>query len=84
MEHSVFTITTTTILWPFVWDYPYEPVPEETFSHLPILTINHPLEASSIYYDPNIYKTRMWADAQRDGRPAKYRWRFLFNTEKYG
>ena len=19
-------------------------------------------------------KTRMWADAQRDGRPAKYRW----------
>jgi len=21
----------------------------------------------------------MWADAQRDGRPAKYRWRPLFN-----
>jgi len=22
-------------------------------------------------------KTRMWADARRDGRPAKYRWRLL-------
>ena len=22
-----------TILWPFVWDYPSEPVPEETFTH---------------------------------------------------
>jgi len=20
-------------LWPFVWDYPGEPVPEETFTH---------------------------------------------------
>jgi len=25
--------TTTTILRPFVWDYPGEPVPEETFTH---------------------------------------------------
>jgi len=24
--------------------------------------------------------TRMWADAQRDGHPAKYRWRPLLNT----
>jgi len=22
----------------------------------------------------------MWANAQRDGRPAEYRWRRLFNT----
>ena len=22
----------------------------------------------------------MWANAQRDGRPAKYRWRSLFNA----
>jgi len=28
--------------------------------------------------------TRMWANAQRDGRPAKYRWRPLFNTAKFG
>jgi len=26
----------------------------------------------------------MWANAQRDDRPAKYRWRPLFNTAKFG
>jgi len=26
------------------------------------------------------FKTRMWANAQRDGRPAEYRWRPLFNA----
>jgi len=26
----------------------------------------------------------MWADAQSDGRPAKYRWRPLFNAAKFG
>jgi len=26
----------------------------------------------------------MWADAQRDGRPAEYRWRPLLNAEKFG
>jgi len=25
-------------------------------------------------------KTRMWADAQRDGRPVEYRWRPLLNV----
>jgi len=29
-------------------------------------------------------KTRMWANAQRDGRPVKYRWRPLFNAAKFG
>ena len=29
-------------------------------------------------------QTRMWANAQRDGRPAKYRWRPLFNAAKFG
>jgi len=24
----------------------------------------------------------MWANAQRDGRPAEYRWRSLFNAAK--
>jgi len=28
--------------------------------------------------------TRMWANAQRDGRPAKYRWCPLFNAAKFG
>jgi len=26
----------------------------------------------------------MWADAQRDGRPAEYTWRPLFNAAKFG
>jgi len=28
--------------------------------------------------------TRMWANAQRHGRPAEYRWRPLFNTSQFG
>jgi len=28
--------------------------------------------------------TRMWANAQRDGRPAEHRWRLLFNAAKFG
>jgi len=30
------------------------------------------------------HKVEMWANAQRDGRPAKYRWRPLFNATKFG
>jgi len=26
----------------------------------------------------------MWANAQRDGRLAEYRWRFLVNAAKFG
>ena len=28
-------------------------------------------------------KTRMWANAQREGRPAEHRWRPLFNATKF-
>ena len=28
--------------------------------------------------------TRMWANAQPDGRPAEHRWRPLFNVPKFG
>jgi len=31
-----------------------------------------------------VFKTRMWANAQRDGRPAEHRWRLLFNATKFG
>jgi len=31
----VLTTTMTTVLWPFVWDYLGEPVPEETLTHPP-------------------------------------------------
>jgi len=34
--------------------------------------------------DENTCITRMWANAQRDGRPAEYRWRTLFNAAKFG
>ena len=30
-----------------------------------------------------IWKTRMWANAQPDGRPAKHRWRPLFNLQSF-
>jgi len=29
-------------------------------------------------------QTRMWANAQPDGRPAEHRWRPLFNAAKFG
>jgi len=32
----------------------------------------------------NQFKYRMWANAQRDGRPAEHRWRPLFNAAKFG
>jgi len=28
-------------------------------------------------------QTRMWANAQPDGRPAEHRWRPLFNAAKF-
>ena len=31
-----------------------------------------------------IFGTRMWANAQPDGRPAEHRWRPLFNAAKFG
>jgi len=32
----------------------------------------------------NRKKLEMWANVQRDGRPANYRWRPLFNIAKFG
>jgi len=29
-------------------------------------------------------QTRMWANAQPDGRPAEHRWRPLFNAANFG
>jgi len=31
-----------------------------------------------------VTKLEMWANAQRDGRPAEHRWRPLFNATKFG
>jgi len=35
-------------------------------------------------FGSRITETRMWANAQRDGRPAEYRWRPVFNNAKFG
>ena len=32
----------------------------------------------------NESELEIWANAQRDGRPAEYRWRPLFNASKFG
>jgi len=32
----------------------------------------------------NTTQLEMWASAQRDGRPAEYKWRPLFNVAKFG
>ena len=32
----------------------------------------------------NVCALEMWANAQRDGRPAEYRWRPLFSAAKFG
>jgi len=32
----------------------------------------------------NNHELEMWANAQRDGRPAEYRWRPLFSAAKFG
>jgi len=46
------------------------------------------IERSFIYVSKimliNHFNTRMWANAQRDGRPAEHRWRPLFNGAKFG
>ena len=36
------------------------------------------------WHNQLIRKLEMWANAQRDGRPAEYRWRPLFNAAKFG
>jgi len=41
------------------------------------------IEHSTIY-GLCLFVTRMWANAERDGRPAKYRWCPLFNAAKFG
>jgi len=41
-------------------------------------------EYYTLYTRHKLIKTRMWANAQPDGRPAEHRWRPLFNAAKFG
>ena len=55
--HSKYTADTnthTTVLQPFVWDYPGEPVPEETFIHSYPPAHQPSSSASSIYHKPQL------------------------------
>jgi len=42
------------------------------------------LRINELSYGTTDKKTRMWANAQPDGRPAEHRWRPLFNAAKFG
>jgi len=59
--------------------------------HQPILIIFGTRVTERVFYRmffasllTNVSATRMWANAQRDGRPAKHMWRPLFNAAKFG
>ena len=43
-----------------------------------------PIPWSLATADGSMCKTRMWANAQPDGRPVEHRWRPLFNAAKFG
>jgi len=54
--------------------------------HFTLWTIHLPI-ISAIYVEQSSVLTKkleMWANAQRDGRPAEYRWRPLSNATKFG
>jgi len=68
MQHislQATTTTTTTVLRPFVQDYPGESVPEETFTHPPSFN-HHPIFISffhlpwSIALASSLFKMRAW------------------------
>ena len=41
-------------------------------------------QCSFNFFSNKMTKLEMWANAQRDGRPAEHRWRPLFNAAKFG
>ena len=50
------------------------------------MTQSHIIRNSTIKQTANAItkQTRMWANAQPDGRPAEHRWRPVFNAAKFG
>jgi len=47
-------------------------------------TINKSADNQTKLAEQKNMQLEMWANAQRDGRPAEYRWRPLFNAPKFG
>jgi len=61
----------------------------ETFFPAVLEKLNLTQEKQTLNWNTKILQhktstTRMWASAKRDGRPAEYRWRPLFNAAKFG
>jgi len=44
----------------------------------------HVQQSKEMYNNTKQTHLEMCANAQRDGRPAEYRWRPLFNAAKFG
>ena len=42
-----------------------------------------PSQSTELKHNSKLNMTRMWANAQPDGRPAEHRWRPLFNAAKF-
>jgi len=56
----------------------------EQTHHVDVLETSHRSRVLVKLRPAKQYNTRMWANAQRDGRPAEYRWRPLFNAANFG
>jgi len=50
----------------------------------PVKQCDHSSIVITFFLTRTLIKTRMWANAQRDGRPVAYRWRPLFNAAQFG
>ena len=48
------------------------------------LTVRHRVVQRRVALNARNTQVEMWANAQRDGRPAEYGWRPLFNAVKFG
>jgi len=59
-----------------------EKTPQFSSTELPAQSLYHTMRRHLCL--EGINNTRMWANAQRDGRPAQYRWCPLFNAAKFG
>jgi len=91
LSMAIYTTATTVVLLQFVRDHPGESVPEETFTHPPILIISQTLSASSIYYDSLLHWARSYTNLAYcenvgDEKKLSKKWIFLIflkpNTNK--
>jgi len=52
----------------------------KTYWNYHLITVKPPVFRKKEF----MHQTRMWANAQRDGRPAEYRWHPLVNATRFG